>query len=207
MSSMKRLQNDINLKEDISDRQIPNEYYYIILIQPSNKSSTTALAKKLLISENKPLCAYVYGTSIYLLFSAVEDGQHHLSGNHHALCSKYTSLAVLELGCEVMTKIIEIETRTKVLVYFYSKICENMKQTAMIKSNGKIEKKDLTQLTFGEIKKELMSRCSIAWDNIPNEEKYGTIYKYISTPKPKYSALSEMINLSMPDKYIAYIFE
>src|SRR5271166_512440 len=141
MTSMKRLQNDITIHEDNSDRRIPNSSYYIVLLQSdSDASDTITLVKKLLRIPNHtinsgfstdrkaPLCAYVYRNIIYLLFSSVEH-EHYLSGNHHALCSKYTSLAVLELGCEVSTKIIELETRTKVLVYLYGKECEHMKHT------------------------------------------------------------------------------
>ena len=151
MSSMKRLQNDITIHEDNSDRRIPNSSYYIILLQSdSDAADTITLVKKLLRvstptgivtstpDRKAPLCAYVYKNIIYLLFSSVEEGEHYLSGNHHAVCSKYTSLSVLELGCEVSTKIIELETRTKVLVYLYGKECEHMKQTVVGLSKGKI---------------------------------------------------------------------
>jgi len=208
MASLKRLQNDISFQEDLSDRRVPSNSYYIILIQSQDAppKSIASLAKRL-IKEMDALCVYVYERSMYLLFSAVEDGTHYLSGNHHALCSKYTSLAVLDLGLEVSTKIIELETKTKVLVYFYGKIYENMKQTAIQKSNGKIDKKDITQLTFGEIKKELMSRCAVNWERLTNDEKFGTFYKYISEPKAKYVAMSEMINISTPDRYMEYLFD
>jgi hypothetical protein len=211
MTSIKRLQNDISAQEDVSDRRVPANSYYIIWIvcDTAKDGAMVSLVKKLLYSgERLPLCSYIYGSSIYLLFSSVEQGEHYLSGNHHALCSKFTSLAVLHLGCEVSTRIIEIETRTKVLIYFYTKIQESIKQTIAAKSKGKLDKKELTQLTFAELKKALNDKCSISWDDdLGGEEKYGIFYKYISKPKPKYSTMSEMINLSQQDRYLSYMFE
>lgn len=209
MSSSKRLQNDIIVHEENSDRCVPNNSYFIICLRssPEESPNLNTLTKKL-IKDPKILVAYVYDRTSYLVFSAIEEGEHYLSGKHHALISKYTSLAVLELGCEVETQLIELDNKTKVVVYLYSQICENMKLTAMKVSKGVIDKKILSQLSFNEIKKELSDR-SIIWDSIPGEERYGTIYKYIeggNGVKPKYQAMSEMINLNNLSKYTDYIF-
>lgn len=211
MSTVKRLQNDMDNCEDLSDRKIPNDSYYIIYFKVGTLAAATDLVKKLLRrSDNVPLAGYVYHSEAYVLFSSVETGEHFLQGNHHSICSKYTSIAVLETMAEVDTKIVELDTRTKVVIYLYNKVCEGMKKTLMARSKGTIDAKDLSQYTFSEVKRILLSKAKVVWDDVESAERFGTIYKYISSSvgsKAKYTALSEMINLNNIDRYMKYLFE
>jgi len=216
-SSSRRLQNDIADCEKNSDRKIAPDMYYIVCIElckqtstPSSSSSTN-MVKNLLRTrkDHFALVGYVYDKEIYLLFSSVGEGNHYLEGSHQAICSEYASMASIEFGCRCVVKIIELESRTMVLVYFQTKLFENAKRSAHLLSKNTISKKEIGQFTFGEIIQALQSRASIEWDKIPAAERFGVFYKYAlgNNNKEKFIVLSELVNVQEKDKYISYFFD
>lgn len=213
-SSSKRLQNDIATHEENSDRRIVSDMYYIIFIELSdeqkNTSDTSSVVKTWLATRNehRALAAYVYKNELYLLFSSVEGKEHYLKGSHQALCSEYASIATLQFGCKVSVRIIEIESRTRILVYFQTKIFENTKKSVICLSKNSITKKEVSQLTLGEVVQILQERSSVIWDKISPTERFGIFYKYsIESGKEKFITMSEMINIQDMDKYTSYFFE
>ena len=213
-SSSKRLQNDIAPPEETSDRHISHDMYYIVTIELSEEPKSTAIVSGMVKGwlmtrkEHQALVAYVYRNEIYLVFSSVEDTGHYLKGSHQALCSEYASLAALQFGCKVNVKIIEIESRTRILIYFQTKIFENAKKSALGLSKNSITKKQIGQLTLGEIIQALRDRASVVWDKISPAERFGMLYKYLIVgDKEKFVTMAEMINIQEMDKYTSYFFE
>ena len=212
-SSSRRLQNDIAVHEENSDHRIPPDMYYVLFIEISGDASAISVAHTVKgwlknKKEHQILVAYVYKNEIYLLFSSIEDGEHYLKGSHQALCSEYASLAAMEFHSKINVRIIELESRTKILVYFQTKIFENAKRSAQLLSKTTLSKKEINQLTFGEIITALQERASIKWDEILPGERFGTFYKYVvKDNKEKFSTLAEMIDMQDVSKYTSYLFE
>lgn len=206
-SSSKRLLNDIALCEENSDRKIPSEMYYVVYIQVEEEKDVTPTAKNILKIENA-LIAYVYQNEIYLLFSSVEKQEHNLKGSHQRLCSKYASKISMETMSPTLVKIVELESRTMVTIYFQTKIFENAKRSAHALSNNKITKKEINQFTFGEIVPLLEKRAEVVWTNVPSNERFGTFYKYVKTAKSeKFVTIAELINIKDFEKYTSYFFD
>lgn len=215
-SSTKRLQSDIASHEENSDRRIQSDMYYILVITLSdevsaNSAKISSSVKEWLKTrtEHQALAAYVYRNEIHLVFSSVEGKEHYLSGSHHSLCSEYASLASLTFGCRSYVKIVELESRTLILLYFQIKIFENAKRSAHQLSKGSITKKELIQLTFAELVQNLQDRAKVTWDKVPAAERYGIFYKYSieGNKKERYVTMSETINIQDPERYISYLFE
>jgi hypothetical protein len=213
ISSSKRLQNDIAVHEENSDRRIPSDMYYVLLVEIADEvsgNSVSNVVKGWLKNkkEHPILVAYVYRNSIGLLFSSVEDREHYLKGSHQALCSEYASLAAIEFQTKINVRIIELESRTKILVYFQTKVFENSKRSAQLLSKTTLSKKEINQLTFGEIINALEERASVKWDEISAGERFGTFYKYVARDgKEKFSTLAEPIDMQEIGKYTSYLFE
>jgi len=231
-SSTRRLQNDVIQYEDSSDRKIlPNLYYVVrILMKPfiprddSRSKENCAIAAKILAkslsrtkagNDGKPLAVYCYESEVYLLFSSlgVETAEHNLKGSHHGICSFYASLAAREhLTLDVTCSIVEMDSRTKVLIYFQTKIHENVKRTVIALSNDKLSKKDIEHLTLGETL-DMLSKVSGAstdvWKDTPPATKFGIFYKSVVTSegKEKYAILSEKIDLNNMEKCSSYLFD
>lgn len=213
-SSSKRVQNDISVCEENSDRHIPSDKYYVVFIEleaPSTKTTLASTVKMFLKTRNdhRALAVYVYKNEAHLLFSSVEEGDHYLRGSHHAICSEYASLVTLEHHCKSRVKIVEMDSRTVILVYFQTKVFENAKRSAYSLSKDTFTKKEVNQLTFGEIIPLLKERASVSWDTLPGGDRFGTFYKYIvgTDGKEKFMTLTGMIDMQDPEKYTLYFFE
>jgi len=213
-SSAKRLQNDIAAREENSDRRIPSDMYYIVIVEiHDSKNLDDALAitaKKLLKTkkDHQALVAYIYRNELYLLFSSVEGREHYLKGSHQSICSEYASFVSIEFGCKTNVRIVEIESRTGILVYFQTKIFDNAKKSVLTASKNTITKKEISQFTLGELISALQQRAKVSWDSLVSGERFGTFYKYVvQDKKEKYILLTELINIQDTDKYISYFFE
>jgi len=214
MSAVKRLQNSIAVCEEESDRCIPPESYYIIkfvLDARIDVDNIIRYGKEILLdkSNNIPLVFYSFGHDLYILFSSMEeDGKaHYLQGRHHDLCSKYASHATLYFQYEVIARIVELTTRTKVLAYFHTKVYENTRDAMVTLSREKLSKREASQLTLGEIKRILQERSKVIWDKISTKERFGEFYKVREVDgKKKYTVMSEMINLQETQRYSDYVF-
>lgn len=208
-SSSKRLQNDVLSYESASDRKIERNMYYIVCIRLENKTSGPLLIKKLIRQnfdgDSLPLVGYVYSDYIYLLFSSLEDanGEHFNNGSHHKICSYFSSTISRSQDMNVECSIVELDSRTKVLVYFQTKIYENAKES-IFSLLGNVKKKEFDTLSMFEMIERLKKK-SISWNDIPSIERFGTFYKYISKGG-KLSTLSELIDIREIEKYNAYLF-
>lgn len=206
-SSSKRLLNDIALCEENSDRKIPSEKYYVVHIKIEKDQDVTSIAKTILKTENA-LAAYVYQNEIYLLFSSVEKKGHNLGGSHQKICSDYASKISIETTSPTMVKIVELESRTMIMIYFQTKVFENAKRSALCLSKNKITKKEINQFTFSEIIPLLESRSTVVWANVSPNYRFGTFYKYVKTSKTeKFVTIAELINMKDLEKYSSYFFE
>jgi hypothetical protein len=207
-SSTRRVHNDIAECESNSDKFVdPNSYYVVKVIFEDSTVNTTDIAKKTVnATEPATLVTYSFGNELYILFSSIECGSHFLNGSHHGLCSHYTSEFVIEKGCKVSCSVVEIESRSKVLVYFQTKVYDAAKKAAFSAGKGKLTKKDISQLSITDIS-ELLKKAGVVWDDLDNKTKYGCFYKKIgSDGKYKLSTLSESISLRDADKYLNYFF-
>lgn len=209
-SSTRRIQNDMTFYEDSSDRKIASNLYYTVRIIckgdiESEKIRTTAksLAKTIAGDDGKPLAVYCYDKEMYLLFSSLEkNSSHHLNGSHHGICSFYASKLSQELKSDTVCSIVELDSRTKVIVYFQTKIYENVKRK-LLKMSKTLQKKDLEALTFSEMVKDVPN-----WEDVPVHDRFGVFYKHVTiSGKDKYSVLSEMVDLKTMDKYVSYLFD
>ena len=209
-SSTRRIQNDVTFYEDSSDHKIASNLYYVVRIVSTGdltvdlaKTVAKSLAKTVAGEDGKPLAVYSCDREIYLLFSSLEKNvSHNLKGSHHGICSFYASKMSRELDTDISCSIIELDSRTKVIVYFQTKIYENVKRK-LLKMSKTLQKKDSETLTFSEMVKEVPK-----WDNVPVHDKFGVFYKHVSVGgKEKYSILSEMVDLQSMDKYVSYIFD
>ncbi len=168
-SSTKSLQNDILSYESASDKKIVPEMYYIISLRIGDsedgvvkqaekcKNGSISLIKKLIKKsfgeDGTPLVAYSYGCTIYFLFSSLDiSKQHFMDGSHHKICSFYASTLSREYDISVTCSIVELDTRTKVIVYFQTKVYENTRET-IIKLMPKSEKIDENLSMFEMLEK------------------------------------------------------
>jgi hypothetical protein len=210
-SSSKRVQNDISACEENSDRRIPADKYYIVFIELVGTDSLTNTVKTFLKNrdEHRALAVYVYENQAHLLFSSVEEGDHYLRGSHHAICSEYASLVTLEHKCSSRVKIVELDSRTVILVYFQTKVFENAKKSAHLLSKNTITKKEINQLTFGEIIPLLKEKASVSWEKIAGGQRFGTFYKYLigSDHREKFITLTGLIDMQDIERYTGYFFE
>jgi hypothetical protein len=212
-SSSKRLQNDVLNYESSSDHKIASSMYYIIFIRLGKNVDCSGLLKTLIRQkydgDGYPLAGYTYSNEIYLIFSSLEDSkeEHYLSGSHQKLCSYFASSISRSKDTDVECSVIEIDSRTKILIYFQTKIYENAKKTISSLLKGKIEKKDVAILSMFELL-ELLKKNSVDWNSIQSIKRYGTFYKYIEDgAKAKISTLSELIDIRDFDKYTKYLFK
>ena len=212
-SSSKRLQNDILSYETSSDRKIPSNMYYIISVSLEEGKVCSSLIKKLIRQnyggDETPLICYAYSNVVYLLFSSLEnpESEHYLGGSHQKLCSYFSSMISREKSTNVVCSIIELDSRTKILVYFQTKVYENTKKAVERLLKGKVGKKELELLSITE-SLELLKTNSINWSSIPSIERFGTFYKYVEGEggKGKLSTLSELFDVRDMGKYNDYFF-
>lgn len=211
-SSSKRLQNDVLNYESSSDRKIASNMYYIVCIHLEINSDGSSLAKKLIRQDfegdGAPLAVYTYFNDVYLVFSSLEEskGEHYLSGSHQKICSYFASSIARTIDMNIICSIVELDSRTKVLVYFQTKIYENAKKSIMVLLKGK-KRKEIDSLSMFELL-ELLKKHAIKWADLPSIERFGMFYKYIHVEgeKGKLSTLSELIDIREIGKYTAYLF-
>jgi len=211
-SSSKRLQNDVLSYETSSDRKIPFNMYYIVCISLENSAECPGLVKKLIRQnfegDGYPLAGYTYSNDVYLIFSSLEspENEHYLSGSHQKLCSYFSSTISRTKNMDVTCSIVELDSRTKVLVYFQTKIYENAKKTISGLLNN-LSHKELETLSMFELL-ELLKKRSIDWSAVAPIERFGTFYKYVKMDgKEKLSTLSELFDVRNLEKYAKYLFK
>lgn len=214
MSSVKKLSNGISNIEEESDRKIPYSSYYIVYIKIKDANvAVTDFVKKILRTEktNPPLIAYVFRYDVYLLFSCLEKStdSHYLDGSHHRLISEYVCKFYNGLSSPSIVCIVEFDTRTKIMIYFQYKVFENIKKTICSLSRKKMTMEEIDSITLQESIGKLEKYLDIKWNDIPNEEKYGTFYRYVTdleTKKQKFVTLSENIDSTSTSKYATFFF-
>lgn len=207
VSSARRLKNVVSGYEKDSDRLIDASLYYIVNITIDDESfDATQLCKKLAYLQNHeyPLVSYVYKNDVFLLFSSTDDKEHQFNGSHQMICSEYASISTLETKIKAKCTIVEMDTRTKVVIYFQTKIYENLCRYIQSLSVD-ISRKDLENYTLKEIENKLMETLSIDISKVESERKYGGFYKYLHD-KGKFHTLSNIINLQTMETFINYFF-
>ena len=137
------------------------------------------------------------------------DGAHLFNGSHHAICSYFASAAALAKKTMVQVSIVELESRTRVMVYFQTKTHQASQECMIELSDGRITAKNIGSLTHTECVELLKKKFKVEWDEICAKKRFGTFYKYIvvSEDEETYQGLSEMINLQNIERYSSYFFE
>jgi hypothetical protein len=205
--------NDVVLYEENSDRKIPSDSYYVVVLKALNLTTDLTdftkmmLKKKYVDQEFTLVCAYVYLNECHILFSSVEDRSHEFGGSQQAICSDYVSTCVMHTSDKIICNIVEFESRSKIIVYFQTKVFENTKKSVVRLSKVSISKKESNNLTKAELVKALEERAAIKWDNTPSSDRYGTFYKYVTIKNQgKYITISEPIDGQSMDKFTSYFF-
>jgi hypothetical protein len=201
--------NDIAEIEKNSARYILPSSYYIVSIHLA--SEVENVCKTILIkppvdddSFVQPLCGYTYKEDTYLLFSSTDE-EHYKKGDHHLLCSLYSSFATSICGVRATVSIVEFESRQTILAYFHLKIFQNTLRSIKELADGKMSKVDVDSLTVKESIELFEKKTKKPWSSFSPSQKHGVIIKY-DEAKKKFISLSEMMDMSYLDKYMNYVF-
>lgn len=225
-SNVKRLQNEIITIEENSDSFIPYDHYYIIkvdIISEDHSKVFHNLVKEISLkslSDNVrhlPLLVYVFNNTVYILYSCLSEGQtHFLKGSHQSLCSEYCSYFFNNItngiGCtsvvdfKIKCNIIQLSTQTKVFVYFSWIVYQNS-LNCMRSIDKLISERDTNSFPMVELI-ERMKKNGIDWEEIDNNERYGTFYKLERKKGGKLAidSLSESLDAREEKRYINYMF-
>ena len=216
VSASRKIQNDIQALYSQSDRLIDPSHHYIVRVEYENpKIDATGISKHFTGGldglPTRPLVVYAHRNIAHLLFSAVdsESGEsHQYGGSHHTVCSKYCSMATLDANSRAICSILEFDSRSKVIIYFQTKIQEAIDYAVISNSSGNITKKNVNQHTFAECVDILKKKAGVEWSKLTPHSRFGAAYKRVTTDagEEKYSVLSEQVNLQDMDRYISYFF-
>ena len=228
--AIRRLQNDVAIIEDTSDRKIPFGFYYIVKIGirssdhiPNTIWTPQKLLRKTFGSDGSPISVYenYFGATpggenlreIYLLFSCLENGNHYLAGSQQKICSEFVTEATLEYKTHVTCSIIEFDSRTKIQIYFQTKMYEfTLSQIRDIIKNMS-DHDDFSGIKESlEFIKKNAKKHGISpnvWETTDPERKYGVFYKILNADgegKKKIAKFSSFIDLENIDAFSNYLF-
>ncbi len=225
LSAAQKIQNDMTDYESKSDHKVATDKYFIVKIECLNDSvDLTEFVKKDLRAKNllrtSIICGYVYYNVAYILYSSVDVADvHFLNGSHQELCSHYASNSAMYNHSQTRCSLVEFDSRTKVLIYFQTKIYENMKTSLTYHSDGFVTATEATNLSFQEAIDKFNSgvnigtTTSVEWENLEPYERYGSFYKLVNTPistsagaDKKFVILSEPFDSHGLNKYTSYLF-
>lgn len=204
-SHLTRLRNEIASLEKESERLIPSDTYYVVIICLEGGDFNVAEwgKKALLNSDNQPLFVYVRHNEIYLFFSCLEGESHFLKGNHQLICSKYTCDYTQKISKgTVSCKIVELETQNKIFTYLLWKNTECSFRCLSSLLNLPLEK--VYQRTIEESASMTKEQT---WEKIPKAEKFGTVYKLKEKKgKTVLSSFSKQLDSRRKSHYLNYLF-
>lgn len=206
-SSLKRIKNEcIDLEKQSDKKILPDNYYTVHIHVEEGNNEDIIKSCKFFLKKTEAFLGYVHGDcDIYLIFSCLQDGGNHfLDGSHQNICSYFSSVVSRNYDCNVISKIIEFECKTTILLYFSYLIFKNLSKYVSDKSSNTLKEKDIEFLTLSEIENAL-SKFSLKFNEIPQSEKYGTFYKLISGDN--FETLSEPIDIRKRDTYDVFFFE
>jgi hypothetical protein len=209
MTSWKRIRQEISAIEDDSDAKVSPSAYYVVKItyRPREGSdlSKLALIKKLLVereSVDGPLVIYseisTADVILHILFPP-KTQEIYLKGSYQAICSEYASTVALLTGGPVLVNVTELDSQTKVLVFFQTKIVSSMIRSAMV-NGSKLTEAQLQDLTFAE-----QAATVPTWESLPPDRRFGSFYR-LDAISSKLKSLSELFDVNDLGKYSKYIF-
>lgn len=214
-SNIKRLRHEMRHLEEISDKYIPHDMYYIVKVTGIDaiEGSAKKWGKNFLTRNvtHQPLCSYIFQSgpniNIILIYSCLENGEeHYIDGSYSKIISQYASLLGRELNIDVVVNIVEFETRTQLLMYFSCLIHQNSRLSMITHSGNKITLSDIRNHTQQELLEKL-SESGVDWSSIPEENKYGVFYKLKRRRgNIVIASLSEAFDTRDIKKYSIFIF-
>lgn len=208
-SHLTRLRNEIASLEKESQRIIPsNTYYVVVICLADGEIDINEWGKNAILnSENQPLFVYVRQNEIFLFFSCLEEEPHYLSGNHQSICSKYTfeysqKLAQAKSLGVASAKIVELETQNQIFTYLLWKNTECSFKRLSELLDIPLEK--VYQRTIEELTAMVEGQT---WDSLPKTEKFGTVYKLKEKRgKTVLSSFSKRLDSRRKGHYLNYLF-
>lgn len=212
VSYIKKLQNEIVLYEDESDRKVPNESYYVLVVAVegmTGKKIDTLIkyAEEVLtvVEGSSPTLIYVYPPYVYYLYSSVDDKSEHVhGGSHQAICSEFSSImSIISGGVPSSTQLIELETKSKVMAYFCFKNFEHTRNSIVALSKEKVTRKDVAQYTLSESIELFDKKSGSNWDKISPKERFGVFIKGKESSR-KYS--SNSLDFKDIDALMSFLF-
>ena len=212
ISSVKRLNNEMFEIENQSDKYISPTNYYILSISYSEDTDINirTKAEELLKSRmNQPLCVYYFHKTLLLIFSCQEENEsHYLNGSYTLIISYYSTTLSLNVNNNVICKIIEFETRNKLLSYICWKVRWNYTLLLESKSEYEINQKDIYNYTLKEIC-DYLKDLGFDINDCDEEEKYGVLIKLVYDDKGDIviESISEEIDYLKFKKYYNFIFK
>ncbi|HET8689064.1 MAG TPA: hypothetical protein VFM18_20835 [Methanosarcina sp.] len=200
LSSSQRVKNDLSSKECSSDKFIPPDSYFIIKVELDKEYPEFEKVVKnfLKTHPSSPLVAWCQKLGCSFLYSST-DSEHYLRGSHQEIISEITCEFCLEIGQHIKTRIIELETRTRCIIYFQTKIREYERLQMTKKS---LKQKDVETLTRSELLEKLEEK-GVNWETIDGNFKYGTFFKLAGG---KIVTMIDSIGEVDDPKYSSYFF-
>lgn len=197
MSHTKKLYNEMSELENMTDYTISSDSYFIVNIEGTLMSPEDIIKDELYT----PNSIYAHRSGLSLIYSCVEeDKQHPLNGSLTELVGYFTR----EYG-NVKVRIVELDTRIKVLTYLSWKI-QDVYHRKMMMICPRITETKARTLTNVELCR-ILNEESIQWDEIADDDKYGTLYSpWIDGQKLKFTKVSEFIDVRERKKYLSLIF-
>lgn len=211
-SSVKRLNNEMFELETKSDKHIDPTNYYILSISYSENTDINIREKAeefLKFKLNQPLCIYYFNKTLLLIFSCKEEYEsHYLNGSYTLIISYYSTTLSLDVGDNVICRIIEFDTRNKLLSYICWKVKWNYTLLLESMSNYEVTQKDIYNYTLKEICNSLKD-VGFDIDKYNEEEKYGVLIKLDYDDKGEIivNSISEDIDFLKFKKYYNFIFK
>ena len=208
VSYTKLVRNEIMSRIEESDKAITDNYYiiYIEVLEGISPVVIEKVAKDTLYdTTDQPLCSYHFGNIFLLLYSNANRDDPIL---YSELFSKYICDFYHTLGSKVKCKIVTFNTRIELVSFIGWHMQNNCYKFICQCSDNQISENDTITKTFDEIIEQFECIYRMKWDLIPNNQKYGTLFKLKKKKKDIITVtLSEKYDARYNDKFANFIFE
>ncbi len=206
-SSVKSFENELKQLESVHNSVIPKDTYYVVKCSFDECLNAGVIDKlgKFLLSFEDNIAVYSSSRVFLLIRYLNEDDSNELS--HSSVISKFCGLITKETGFIPELIIVYFNSQTQLMLYVFFQIhsSSQIKMSNLCKSI--VTTRDLHFKTESELKC-IMSKNNINWDDIPKNDKYGSIIKLKSSDKDNknYFHMSEMPDAREINKYIKFVF-
>lgn len=214
MSSLRRMQNDIQFIKDENERKILPESYYCVHIHTTADVMIPSIVKKFLSEHTNCTSIYYTNTLIILFFPKIvmikEEycETHQCEGDYDAIISRYASIFTKMLPNleNIVVRIITFKTSIKAFSFLALTIVQTSHEKMMQCSKDTITHKELQFRTESELL-NMLDLVDVDWKAINPAEKYGVlIAPQKKQNKTNFITLSEPFDARNANKYTTIMF-